>query len=109
MLTATAVVVTDAASRYAKQLVAHLGHKVSIEGVPGDPGAWRFVFAYGVGLVRAEEARLLLDASAPDEAALARVQDVLGRHLQRFGQRAGLTVAWSSPVQASTEDGRLSG
>jgi hypothetical protein len=104
VLTATAVVVTDSSTRYAKQLVSHLGHKVSITALAGEPPAWRFVFAYGVGVVRATEGRLLLDAEAPDPEALARVQDVLGRHLQRFGQRGGLTVAWlpAQPPETGT-------
>ena len=85
---------TDAATRYAKQLVSHLGHKVSIHPVAGEPATWRFVFAYGVGLVRAAEGQLLLEAEAADPEALARVQDVLGRHLQRFGRRDELVVEW---------------
>ena len=96
MQTATAEVVTDASVRYAKQLVSHLGHKVAIHPVAGEPPTWRFEFSYGVGVVRAAEGRLLLDAEAPDAEALARVQDVLGRHLRRFGQRVGLVVEWKS-------------
>ena len=94
MLTATAVVVSDAAARYAKQLVAHLGHKVSVSTVAGQPATWRFVFAYGVGVVRVAGGRLQLEAEAADPEALARVQDVLGRHLERFGRRGELTVQW---------------
>ena len=94
MLTATAVVVSDAAARYAKQLVAHLGHKVSVSTVAGQPATWRFVFAYGVGVVRVAGGRLQLEAGAADPEALARVQDVLGRHLERFGRRGELTVQW---------------
>ena len=37
MLTSTAVVPTDAAARYAKQLLAHLGRKAGVEPVEGDP------------------------------------------------------------------------
>jgi uncharacterized protein len=29
---------------------------------------------------------------------LARVQDVLGRHLERFGQRNELAVTWTEPA-----------
>jgi hypothetical protein len=31
---------------------------------------------------------------APDAESLARIEDVLGRHLARFGQRQELTVTW---------------
>ena len=94
MLTATAVVVSDGAARYAKQLVAHLGLKVSVSPVADQPATWRFVFAYGVGKVRVAGGRLQLEAEATDPEALARVQDVLGRHLERFGRRGELTVEW---------------
>ena len=36
---------------------------------------------------------LTLLTRAPDEESLARVQHVLGSHLERFGQRNELTVA----------------
>jgi uncharacterized protein len=39
--------------------------------------------------------RLLMRATAPDRESLAIVQDVLGRHLERFGQRNELTVTWA--------------
>jgi uncharacterized protein len=37
---------------------------------------------------------LTLTAEGPDEEGVARVEDVLGRHLERFGQRNELTVTW---------------
>jgi uncharacterized protein len=94
--TSTAVVPTDAAVRYAKQLLAHLGRKNSVEPVDGEPDAGRLVFAYGTGTVRPEEGRLVLEAVASDDESLARVQDVLARHLERFGARRELAVHWSS-------------
>jgi len=94
--TATAVVTTDAAVRYAKQLLAHLGRKNSVEAVEDAPDGGRLVFAYGVGTVRPEDGRLVLEAVAADEESLARVQDVLARHLVRFGARRELSVHWST-------------
>jgi hypothetical protein len=35
-----------------------------------------------------------LRAEAPDAESSARVQHVLGSHLERFGQRTELTVRW---------------
>lgn len=95
MTSSTAVVPTDAAVRYAKQLLAHLGRKNPVEDVDGAPDGGRLVFTYGIGTVRPEDGRLVLEAVADDEEALARVQDVLGRHLERFGARRELTVRWS--------------
>lgn len=96
MPTATAVVTTDAAVRYAKQLLAHLGRKNTVEPVDGAPDGGRLVFAYGLGTVRPEDGRLVLEAFAADEESLARVQDVLARHLERFGARRELSVRWST-------------
>jgi hypothetical protein len=90
----TAVVRTEAPARYAKQLLSHLGRKVAVEDVEGVPHARRLVFGYGAGVVRPEAGELVLEAVAPDLESLARVEDVLARHLQRFGQRAELTVSW---------------
>jgi hypothetical protein len=96
MPTATAVVTTDAAVRYAKQLLAHLGRKNSVEAVDGAPDGGRLVFAYGYGTVRPEDGRLVLEAFAADDESLARVQDVMARHLERFGARRELSVHWSA-------------
>jgi uncharacterized protein len=93
---ASAVVPTDAADRYAKQLLAHLGRKNPVEPVDGVPAGGRLVFAYGVGTVRPESDRLVLLAEAADAESLARVQDVLKRHLERFGARRELVVDWEA-------------
>jgi hypothetical protein len=91
MPTSTAAVATDAAARYAGQLASHLGRKVPVADT-GD--GLRLTFDVGTGHLRAEPARLVLTATAADDEALARVEDVLGRHLERFGQRNALTVTW---------------
>ena len=94
MPTSRAVVTTGSSARYAKQLLSHLGRKVPVEDVDGSPEARRLVFAYGAGVVTPETGRLLLEAVAPDAESLAKVEDVLARHLVRFGQRVELTVSW---------------
>ena len=38
---------------------------------------------------------LTLLATGPDEESVARVEHVLGSHLERFAQRTELTVTWS--------------
>ena len=57
------------------------------------PGDWCSPTASGS--IRAEGNRIVLEADASDEESLARVKDVLGRHLERFGARRELTVHWS--------------
>jgi uncharacterized protein len=89
-----AVVATDAPERYAKQLLAHLGRKDNVETVPGERQGGRLIFGYGMGTVRPEDNRLVLEATAEDVESLAHVEDVLGRHLERFGAKRELVVTW---------------
>jgi hypothetical protein len=92
MATSTATVETDAAPRYAEQLVSHLGRKVPVSETESGR---RLTFDFGTGDVRADAAALVLTATAPDDESLAVVENVLGRHVERFGQRNALTVAWT--------------
>jgi len=95
MMMSTAVVVTDASSRYAKQLLSHLGHKVTVEPLDDQPApAGRLVFSYGTGTVVPQEGTLVLEAAAADAESLARVKDVMQRHLEKFGARRELVVSW---------------
>jgi uncharacterized protein len=91
-----AEVPTDAAARYAKQLLAHLGHKVAVEAIDGEPQGGRLVFAYGTATVVPGPDRLTLRAAAGDAESLARVQDVVSRHLERFGARRAVVVEWQT-------------
>ena len=94
MHTSVAVVTAEASARYAKQLLSHVGRKASVQPLEGVPEGGQLVFPYGIGTIRPEMDRLVLHASAADLESLARVEDVLGRHLVRFGARQGLTVTW---------------
>ncbi len=95
MLKARAVIVTDASNRYAKQLLAHLGHKVTVEPIPEVPEpAGQLIFSYGIGTVVPMADQLVLGALAADPESLAHVQDVLQRHLVKFGARRELMVSW---------------
>jgi hypothetical protein len=91
--TSRADVPTDAPERYAKQLVAHLGHRLTFTTTGAISTA---VIGDGSGRVEVGDGVLTLHASAPDRETLERIQDVLGRHLERFGTRAELTVVWTA-------------
>jgi uncharacterized protein len=91
MPSASATVLTEVPDRYAKQLLAHLGRKPAIE-----VRAQTLIFSYGTATVRAKDDRLMLRVEAPDPESLARLQDVVARHLIRFGRRAELIVNWQS-------------
>jgi hypothetical protein len=88
----TASVSTDRAARYGKQLVAHLSRRSA--------GDWDEQAGTGwidFGETRAELAAgpEVLDLrlwATPD--AVERMEDVVGRHLVRFGARDELTVQW---------------
>ncbi len=84
-------VVTDVPARYAKQLVSHLGRKVEFV---QDGSSWTAHVAGSVARITVGDGVLVLQAEAPDTEGLARLEGALGNHLERFGQRRELTVAW---------------
>jgi hypothetical protein len=96
-LRARADVATRAPERYAKQLVSHLGRRV--EWTTDGPMSTATI-AGGTGVVEVGDGVLTLRAEAVDAEALERVQDVLGRHLERFGQRNELVVTWAAEPAA---------
>ena len=96
-LTARADVATDTPQRYAKQLLSHLGQRTSWT-TDGDTSTAEI--AGGTGRLVLGEGVLTLIAEALDTVTLARVQHVLGSHLERFGQRNELTVSWVSESEA---------
>jgi uncharacterized protein len=96
ILAARADVPTDAPARYAKQLVSHLGRRV--EWTTDGPVSTATI-AGGTGIVEVGDGVLTLRAQAGDAESLERVQDVLGRHLERFGQRNELVVTWPADAE----------
>jgi uncharacterized protein len=60
----------------------------------GEPQGGRLVFAYGTATVVPGSERLTLRAAADDTESLAQVQDVVSRHLERFGARRAVVVEW---------------
>jgi hypothetical protein len=85
MIESVARVATPQPERYIKQIVSHLGHRLSTR--LDEDGAGVVAFESGQCMLTAGEGVLLLAANAPDVEALSRVRDVLGRHLERFGGR----------------------
>src|SRR5215216_3734678 len=76
-LTSRADVATDAPDRYAKQLVAHLGRKISFTTEGGTSTA---TFGDTTGQVVVGDGVLTLLVSGPDADGVARVENVLGSH-----------------------------
>jgi len=88
-----ALVPTDRPARYGKQLVAHLGRR--------NGGEWSDLDGRGFIVLAAGQAQLscaadglqLLVEGEPED--LPRMEEVLGRHLVKFGTRDELVVVWS--------------
>ena len=88
-----ALVVTDRPARYGKQLVAHLSRRNGGEWSDSDQRGW-IEFADGrAELGCASDGLHLSIQGNPDD--LARLEDIVGRHLVRFGARDELHVRWS--------------
>jgi len=91
-VTAIASVATEAPQRYAKQLAAHLGRRLDVQ---EDDDGTRIVFGTGHCQLTLRPGVLELRATAESSDALEQVKDVIGRHLERFGQRNELQVTWA--------------
>jgi caffeoyl-CoA O-methyltransferase len=96
VLESVARVATSQPERYLKQLVSHLGHRRSTELLADGSGLVQF--DDGRCTLTAEPGVLVLNASAESLEGLTHVQDVVKRHLERFGNRAELQVSWSQPA-----------
>jgi hypothetical protein len=91
-VTSTSRVATERGERYRKQLASHFGNKVEVAEEPdGTVLKWGFG---GTTTLTVEADALVMLAVADDDQTLDRVKDVTGRHLERFGEKDGLVVAW---------------
>lgn len=95
----TARVPTERPSRYGKQLASHMGHKLTATWNE-DARTGRLIFdrdgtASGYLDMRAEAEALILDLYATEEHR-ERLQDVVARHLERFGTKDELHIVWTS-------------
>lgn len=92
-MTSEARVATTVPRRYLTQLCKHFQHKIPVE--LGEAEG-RIEFAMGVCTLDAASVpdTLIMQATAPDEDALTKLEGVVGRHLERFAFRDALTVAW---------------
>jgi hypothetical protein len=87
----TAHVRSERAAPYAKQLVEHLGRRVS---VGEESTGRRLVFDDGDCLVSSTATELVLTVNTVDSEARAFVEDVGARRLERFAASDELSVRW---------------
>ncbi|MFJ4192375.1 DUF2218 domain-containing protein [Kitasatospora sp. NPDC089509] len=92
MPVSTARVATDRSARYAKQLAAHMSRKIETSFSP-ETGLGTLVFRAGTATLEARPDALLLSVEGERED-LPTLEDVVGRHLVRFGSRDELVVEW---------------
>ena len=88
----TVIVATTRPERYLKQLVPPLGQRIPVV-QEGPRTVWTFPFGECVGTATPETIELRAEATTPED--LARIEDVTGRHLERFGARDTLILRWS--------------
>lgn len=93
-LSSEARVPTAVPRRYLAQLCKHFRHKLP---VTFDAGHGRIEFPMGVCELDAtsDEGALLMRAFAGDEAGLARLEEVVARHLERFAFREQPAIRWA--------------
>lgn len=92
-ITSHAEVATDKPVAYMRQLCKHFGHKVDASF--GDDSGY-IQFEFGRCELRTASQTLTLDVSAADAEGHERMERVIGSHLERFGRRDNLGVAWRS-------------
>ncbi|MFJ1707962.1 DUF2218 domain-containing protein [Kitasatospora sp. NPDC088346] len=83
---------TDRPARYGKQLAAHMGRKIRADWSE-EAGRGELAFRGGTATLVAEPGALLLAVEGAAEE-LPGLEDVVGRHLVRFGTRDELVVEW---------------
>ncbi len=96
--TSEARVRTAKAARYLSQLVKHFAHRLE---ATQDGRAGRLAFPFGTCTLEADPDLLVLRAEAADEPTLARLEEVVARHLERFAFREELSIVWN---RAATQD-----
>jgi hypothetical protein len=92
LATSEARIDTSRASRYLGQLCKHFAHKIPVTHTAEEG---RIEFPFGVCLLDAQPELLILRAEASDAQALAQVEDVVARHLERFAFRDKPEIRWS--------------
>lgn len=95
MLESEARVPTAKADKYANRLCKHFAHKIEAGWTPPE-GVAEFA-ELGTCRIEARADELVLRIEAPDAEKLARVQSIVGDHLEQFGKRDGLTANWEKP------------
>lgn len=90
-MTSEARIPTPTAARYVTRLCKHFAHKVP---ATYDESGGRIEFPFGVATLTPDADALTIRTDADDAEALARLEDVIERHLVRFAEPETLAVEW---------------
>jgi hypothetical protein len=90
-MTSVARVNTASPARYMGQLCKHFAHKIPAS---FDADSGRIAFPFGLCELATGEDLLVLCVSAASDEDLARMEDVIARHLLRFAFREPPEVVW---------------
>jgi len=82
---------TEKAARYMGQLCKHFAHKIP---ATFDADSGRIEFSIGVCELAVAKDALVLHVTAANNEELDQMEDVVARHLVRFGFRDELIVKW---------------
>jgi hypothetical protein len=97
-----AQVATDHAARYMTQLAKHWSHRFEVR---FDERQALIPLSLGPCQLTARDGVLDITLEAPDLASLARMEDVVAEHLDRFAFReGGLRYAWTRAQDAGHID-----
>jgi hypothetical protein len=86
----TALVAVEQPARHAQELAAHFGRRTPADEVSG---GYRLHFPLGRVLISSADGGLSLEADAPDEDALTRLESLVGDRLQSIAPHE-ITVVW---------------
>jgi len=95
MIVSEARVATAMGSRYLGQICKHFAHKLPVEYAETGAGRGKIKFQSGTCILESDPHALRLRAEAGDAESLARLEDVVARHLARFAFREELQITWS--------------
>jgi hypothetical protein len=91
---------SDKASRYLQQLCKHFGHKVDV--VFGQRQG-RVTLPMGICDLEAADDNLVMRVSAENAEDLARLEQVVGSHLERFAFRDDPKLTWTRETSLADE------
>lgn len=100
LLTAEATVQTPNASKILKWLCGHFKIKVPAE---YDAEKGHVDFPFGVCEMTASDTALYIQVAAPNAEALAQLKDVVGVHLEKFGNKESLKAHWEDKTVTAGE------